>query len=342
MASRRPDGSRSTTSVAGMDPLRRIVRNHESLNKRGPAAASGTGPFESAIGRLDRESGSGIRNPESGIATMTNLRTGSLESGFDQDLLADWNIEEPDSLDASSTLSVRIDRAHEVLRVDLRVGRPPAPRKTCFGWKPGHVPRLQFCGQSRPEDSTGWRSCRRGHGRMASDKGRVLAATETVRNRRSGLVRGSGPPPAGREPGRPPATGRRAGGLPDPPGAGRARFARVYLAEEIHLGGRLVAIKVSRPEGDEPQVLARLQHTHIVPVHSVCDDPETGLRVLCMPYFGGANLAQVLDAAGGLDQTEHTAAAWSRPSTTSASACPDRTAEFRLVRGRASTAIGRP
>jgi serine/threonine protein kinase/tetratricopeptide (TPR) repeat protein len=84
---------------------------------------------------------------------------------------------------------------------------------------------------------------------------------------------------------------------------GRGAFARVYLAEEIRLGGRLVAIKVSRAEGDEPRILARLQHTNIVPVHSSCDDPESGLRVLCMPFFGGANLAQVLDTAGGLTTT---------------------------------------
>ena len=86
---------------------------------------------------------------------------------------------------------------------------------------------------------------------------------------------------------------------------GRGAFARVYLAEEVNLGRRPVAIKVSRPDGDEPQILARLQHTHIVPVHSVSDDPDSGLRVLCMPYFGGANLAQVLEAAGGLVPTHH-------------------------------------
>jgi len=79
---------------------------------------------------------------------------------------------------------------------------------------------------------------------------------------------------------------------------GRGAFARVYLAEQIELGNRLVALKVSRPEGDEPQMLARLQHTHIVPIHSVNDDPISGLRLLCMPYLGGANLAQVLEAAG--------------------------------------------
>ncbi len=84
---------------------------------------------------------------------------------------------------------------------------------------------------------------------------------------------------------------------------GRGAFARVFLAAELNLGQRLVAIKVSQPEGDEPQILAQLQHTHIVPVHSVCDDRGTGLRILCMPYFGGANLADVLAAAGGLEPT---------------------------------------
>jgi eukaryotic-like serine/threonine-protein kinase len=79
---------------------------------------------------------------------------------------------------------------------------------------------------------------------------------------------------------------------------GRGAFARVYLAEQVDLGDRLVALKVSRAEGDEPQMLARLQHTHIVPIHSVHDDEETGLRLMCMPYLGGANLAQVLEAAG--------------------------------------------
>ena len=35
------------------------------------------------------------------------------------------------------------------------------------------------------------------------------------------------------------------------------------------------------------------------------DDPASGLRILCMPYFGGANLAQVLEAVGGLAPTHH-------------------------------------
>jgi serine/threonine protein kinase/Tfp pilus assembly protein PilF len=79
---------------------------------------------------------------------------------------------------------------------------------------------------------------------------------------------------------------------------GRGAFATVFLAEQLDLARRLVALKVSQAIGDEPQILARLQHTHIVPIHSVHDDPETGLRLLCMPYLGGANLAEVLKTAG--------------------------------------------
>jgi serine/threonine protein kinase/Tfp pilus assembly protein PilF len=79
---------------------------------------------------------------------------------------------------------------------------------------------------------------------------------------------------------------------------GRGAFGRVYLATQEELADRPVALKVSKALGDEPRNLARLQHTHIVPIHSVHDDPETGLRLMCMPYVGGANLSQVLETAG--------------------------------------------
>jgi serine/threonine protein kinase/Tfp pilus assembly protein PilF len=94
-----------------------------------------------------------------------------------------------------------------------------------------------------------------------------------------------------------PKLGQAIGGFRLVAELGRGAFARVYLAHEVELGNRPVALKVSKAEGDEPQILARLQHTHIVPIHSVRDDPETGLRLICMPYFGGANLAQLLDVA---------------------------------------------
>jgi serine/threonine protein kinase/Flp pilus assembly protein TadD len=75
---------------------------------------------------------------------------------------------------------------------------------------------------------------------------------------------------------------------------GRGSFARVFLAEQADLAGRLIVLKVSRMAGDEPQTLAQLQHTNIVPIYSVHDDPQGGLRAFSMPYFGGASLSAVL------------------------------------------------
>jgi serine/threonine protein kinase/tetratricopeptide (TPR) repeat protein len=78
---------------------------------------------------------------------------------------------------------------------------------------------------------------------------------------------------------------------------GRGAFARVFLAEQADLAGRPVVLKVSEIEGDEPQTLAQLQHTHIVPIYSVHEDAPAGLRAVCMPFFGGASLSAVLRAA---------------------------------------------
>jgi serine/threonine protein kinase/tetratricopeptide (TPR) repeat protein len=75
---------------------------------------------------------------------------------------------------------------------------------------------------------------------------------------------------------------------------GRGAFARIFLAEQADLAGRLVVLKVSANESSEPQTLAQLQHTHIVPIHSVHEDAARGLRAVCMPYFGGASLSHVL------------------------------------------------
>jgi serine/threonine protein kinase/tetratricopeptide (TPR) repeat protein len=75
---------------------------------------------------------------------------------------------------------------------------------------------------------------------------------------------------------------------------GRGAFARVFLAEQAALAGRPVVVKVSAIEGEEPQTLAQLQHTHIVPIYSVHEDARAGVRAVCMPYFGGASLSRVL------------------------------------------------
>ena len=42
--------------------------------------------------------------------------------------------------------------------------------------------------------------------------------------------------------------------------------------------------------------LARLQHTHIMPLYSEHEFPARRLRALCMPYLGGTTLARILAA----------------------------------------------
>src|SRR2546425_4810471 len=79
---------------------------------------------------------------------------------------------------------------------------------------------------------------------------------------------------------------------------GRGAFGRVFLAEQIELAGRRVAVKITRAQRDEAQTLAQLQHSHIVPIYSVHVDSACGLRMLVMPYFGGTTLTRLLQKAG--------------------------------------------
>lgn len=76
---------------------------------------------------------------------------------------------------------------------------------------------------------------------------------------------------------------------------GRGAFARVFLAQELALGGRHVAVKIGLHGGQEAEILGKLDHAHIVPVHSVREDPATGMTAVCMPYLGDVTLADVLD-----------------------------------------------
>jgi eukaryotic-like serine/threonine-protein kinase len=75
---------------------------------------------------------------------------------------------------------------------------------------------------------------------------------------------------------------------------GQGAFGRVFLAEQADLAGRPVVLKVTAIEGEEPQTLAQLLHTHIVPIYSLHEDQRAGLRAVCMPYLGGASLSGVL------------------------------------------------
>jgi tetratricopeptide (TPR) repeat protein len=95
-----------------------------------------------------------------------------------------------------------------------------------------------------------------------------------------------------------PEAGQTIGGFHLVEELGRGTFARVFRAAERQLGDRPVALKVARVGSREPQTLARLQHTHIVPIYSYQSDRATGLHLLCMPYFGRVTLAQILAAPG--------------------------------------------
>jgi serine/threonine protein kinase/Tfp pilus assembly protein PilF len=76
---------------------------------------------------------------------------------------------------------------------------------------------------------------------------------------------------------------------------GRGTHGRVFLATQPSLGDRPVVLKVTPRDGSEHLSLARLQHTHIVPLYTVQEDPKFHLRLLCMPYFGGITLARILE-----------------------------------------------
>jgi serine/threonine protein kinase/Flp pilus assembly protein TadD len=76
---------------------------------------------------------------------------------------------------------------------------------------------------------------------------------------------------------------------------GRGAHGRVFLATQSALADRPVVLKMQPRSSGEHLSLARLQHTHIVPLHSVHDYPALGLQALCLPYFGGVTLARLLD-----------------------------------------------
>lgn len=72
---------------------------------------------------------------------------------------------------------------------------------------------------------------------------------------------------------------------------GRGAFGRVFLARQAALAGRAVALKIAPDVGGESQTLARLQHTHIVPIYSV--HRHGALQAVCMPYSGSVTIADV-------------------------------------------------
>jgi serine/threonine protein kinase len=78
---------------------------------------------------------------------------------------------------------------------------------------------------------------------------------------------------------------------------GEGSFGQVFLARQVSLG-RHVALKVIRGQfaGDrgEGQLLAGLEHDHIVKVFSAFADTATGFHGLCLQYVPGADLGMVI------------------------------------------------
>ena len=75
---------------------------------------------------------------------------------------------------------------------------------------------------------------------------------------------------------------------------GEGKFSRVYLAQQGALADRLVVLKLSTELWSESQRLARLQHTHIVPIYSVHHCGK--MQALCMPFLGRQTLADAFRA----------------------------------------------
>lgn len=75
---------------------------------------------------------------------------------------------------------------------------------------------------------------------------------------------------------------------------GQGAFAKVFLARQRSMQ-RIVAVKISADHGNEPQMLAKLDHANIIRVYDQRQLPERSLRLLYMQYAPGGTLASVLE-----------------------------------------------
>lgn len=86
-------------------------------------------------------------------------------------------------------------------------------------------------------------------------------------------------------------------------GLGRGAFARVFLARQRSMQ-RLVAVKISRDKGAEPQTLAQLDHDYIVRVFDQRVLADRKLRLLYMQYVPGGTLFTVLERVRATPQAQ--------------------------------------
>lgn len=77
---------------------------------------------------------------------------------------------------------------------------------------------------------------------------------------------------------------------------GKGAFASVFRARQRSMQ-RIVALKISRDRSMEPQMLAQLEHPHIVRVFDQRQMPQYKLRLLYMQYVPGGTLQGVVEFA---------------------------------------------
>src|SRR5260370_10349379 len=102
-----------------------------------------------------------------------------------------------------------------------------------------------------------------------------------------------------------PEVGESLGGFRMLAELGHGIRGRVFLATQPALADRPVVLKITSCDGGEHLSLARLQHTHIVPLYSVQDFLGRNLPILCFPYFGGATLSQIAERLRAKIQGDH-------------------------------------
>ncbi|QDS97669.1 serine/threonine-protein kinase [Adhaeretor mobilis] len=73
---------------------------------------------------------------------------------------------------------------------------------------------------------------------------------------------------------------------------GQGAFARVFMATQSELADRPVVLKIAAGKSLEPEHLARLQHTNIVPIYSV--HRQDHFTAACMPLLGTRTLADLI------------------------------------------------
>ena len=79
---------------------------------------------------------------------------------------------------------------------------------------------------------------------------------------------------------------------------GRGALARVYLCEQLQLGGRSAVVKIELGESvNEPSLLGKIRHPNIMPLHWADYDQSVGASYLCMPFLGRSTLVDLIKLA---------------------------------------------